>query len=198
MCKGAEPMPRSFSETERENIRQKLIDECKKSWSIHGYRKTSVGELCAKIGISTGAFYSFYDSKEALFCDVMDDFQESTRQMFDEILSSPPKKAEICQALKKLYLEYAENDIITKRHNPDYKSLLNKLPQEWKEKHSANSINNLESTLLAPSMKLKVSKERAHGLIDTLLLTVSNKNLIPDHYEIFCTLLDSVIDEIYE
>jgi len=191
-------MPRSFSETEKKSIRQALIEECKKSWSLHGYKKTSVSELCAKVGISTGAFYAFYDSKEALFCDVMDNFQESTKRMYDQTLSSPPTKAEISQVLKKLYLEYAENDIITKRHGPDYKSLLNKLPQEWKEKHSANSVKHLENTILAPNTNLKVSKERAHGIIDTLLLTVANKNLIPDHYEIFCTLLDCVINEIYE
>ncbi|MCL2855305.1 MAG: TetR/AcrR family transcriptional regulator [Defluviitaleaceae bacterium] len=191
-------MPRSFSEAEKDNIRQNLIAECKKSWSTHGYKKTSVSELCAKVGISTGAFYTFYTSKEALFCDVMDDFQASTRRMYDETLSSPPTKAEICQALKKLYLEYAENDIITKRHTPDYKSLLNKLPKEWREKHSAKSKDNLENTLFAPNIKMKVSKERAHGIIDTLLLSVANKNIIPDHYEIFCTLLNCVIGEIYE
>jgi len=191
-------MPRSFNETEKESIRQNLIAECKKSWSAHGYKKTSVSELCAKVGISTGAFYAFYDSKEALFCDVMTNFQESTRRMFNEILSSPPTKEEICRALKQLYLEYAENDIITKRHGPDYKALLNKLPMEWKAQHRANSENYLAHTLLAPNAKLKISNERAHGIIDTLLLTVANKNMIPDHYEIFCTLLDCVIDEIYE
>jgi len=191
-------MPRSFSEAEKEDIRQNLIAECKKSWSVHGYKKTSVSELCTNVGISTGAFYSFYDSKEALFCDVMDNFQQSTRNMFDEMLSSPPTKEEICQVLKKLYLEYAENDIITKRHSPDYKSLLNKLPKEWREKHSQNSEDGLAATLFAPNIKMKVSKDRAHGIIDTLLLTVANKGLIEDHYEIFCTLLDCVINEIYE
>jgi len=140
----------------------------------------------------------FYDSKEALFCDVMDDFQKSTRQMYDETLSSPPTKMEICQVLKKLYLEYTENNIITKRHSPDYQALLNKLPKEWRAKHSKNSEDGLAATLFAPNIKMKVSKDRAHGIIDTLLLTVVNKELIKDHYEIFCTLLDCVIDEIYE
>jgi len=191
-------MPRSFNEVEKEEIRKKLIDECKKSWSAHGYKKTYVSELCIKVGISIGAFYSFFDSKEALFCDVMDDFQESTRRMYDETLSASPTKAEICHALKKLYREYAENGIITKRHSSDYQSLLNKLPKEWKEKHSKNSENGLASTLFTPNIKMKISKDRAHGIIDTLLLTVANKELIKDHYEIFCTLLDCVIDEIYE
>ena len=191
-------MPRSFTDIEKENIRQNLIKECKKSWSVHGYKKTRVAELCFKVGISTGAFYLFYDSKEALFCDVMDNFQKSTRLMFKEMLSSPPTKDEICQVLKKLYLEYAENDIITKRHNPDYQSLLNKLPKEWRQKHSENSEDSLATTLFSPNIKMKVSKDRARGIINTLLLTVVNKEIIKDHYEIFCTLLDCTIDEIYE
>ena len=191
-------MARSFNETEKENIRQSLIAECKKSWSVHGYKKTSVNELCAKVGISTGTFYSLYNTKEALFCDVMDDFQQSTRKMYNEILSSPPTKDEICQVLRKLYLEYAENDIITKRHSPDYKSLLNKLPQEWKGRHRKKSEEGFTAKLIAAGIKLKVSKERARETIDTLLLTVVNKEHIKDHYEIFCMLLDCVIDEIYE
>jgi len=191
-------MPKSFSEIEKENIRKNLIAECKISWSKYGYKKTNVAELCAKAGISTGAFYTFYESKEALFCDVMDSFQQSTRKMYDEMLSSPPTKEEVCQVLKKLYLEYAENDIITKRHSSDYKSLLNKLPKEWREQHSKNSEDGLAAKLLASGVKLKVSKDRAREIIDTLLLTVVNKEMIKDHYEIFCTLLDCVIDEIYE
>jgi len=191
-------MARSFNETEKENIRQNLIAECKKSWSVHGYKKTSVNELCAKVGVSTGTFYSLYDTKEALFCDVMDDFQQSTRKMFDEMLSTPPTKDEVCAVLKKLYLEYAENDIITKLHSPDYKSLLNKLPQEWKEQHSKKSEDGLATRLIAAGVKLKVSKEMAREIGDTLLLTVVNKEHMKNHYEVFCTLMDCVIDEIYE
>ena len=191
-------MPRSFSETEKEDIRAMLIAECKKSWSLYGYKKTSISELCAKVGISTGAFYSFFTSKEALFCDVMDDFQKSTRRMFDEILSSPPKKEEISQALKKLYLEYAENNIITKRHTPDYKNMLNKLPKDWLKQHRENGDKNLASTILSPEVNLKMDWEMAHGIIDTLLMTVANKDTIPNHYKIFCILLDSVINDIYK
>jgi len=192
-------MPRSFSQTERERIKKDLIAECKKSWSNHGYKKTSINELCAKTGISTGTFYRFYDTKEALFCDVMDDFQESTRRMFQQTLvSSPPTKAEISQALKNLYLEYAENDIITKRHTPDYRSLLSKLPVEWRKQHIKNSENALSATLFSYDIKMKVSQDRAHGIIDTLLLSVANKEIIKDHYDIFCTLLDCAIDKIYE
>jgi len=191
-------MPRAFNDDEKREIKQKLIEECKKSWSAHGYKKTSVAELCLKVGISTGAFYSFYNSKEDLFCDVMDDFRDGTRRMYDEVLSTPPKKSEIREALKRLYKEFAENDIITKRHGHDYQSLLNKVPKEWKKRHAQKGIDNLAATLFAPGVGLKIPEELAKGIVDTLLLTVVNKDNIKEHYEIFCILLDAVIDDIYE
>ena len=61
-------MARSFSEREKENIRKSLIDICKQSWTQYGYKKTSVDEMCKQVGISKGAFYLFFESKEALFC----------------------------------------------------------------------------------------------------------------------------------
>ena len=191
-------MPKSFTDIRKENIRQNLIAECKRSWSKHGYRKTSIAGLCFNVGISTGSFYLFYNSKEALFCDVMDSFQKSTRLMFEEMLSSPPTKDEIRQVLKKLYLEYAENNIITKKHGLDYQNLLSKLPKEWHKVHRQSSEDSLAATLFSPHIKMKVSRDRARGIIDTLLLTVTNKETIKDHYEVFCTLLDCAIDEIYE
>lgn len=191
-------MPKSFTEGEKNTIRTQLITQCKKSWATHGYKKTSIAALCAAVGISTGAFYLFYGTKEALFCDTMDDFQKGTRRMFDAMLSSPPTKAEVCNALKKLYQEYAKNNIITKRHNPDYQHLLSKLPPDWLAQHRQNSKDNLANTLFAPGVKLKMSQDKAHRVIDTLLLTVANKENHPDHYEIFCLLLDCAIHEIYE
>ena len=191
-------MPRSFTDSEKEEIRLKLIQACKKSWSQHGYKKTSIADLCAAVGIATGSFYNFYENKEALFCDMMDDFQEGTRLLYEEMLSTPPKKSEIVDVLKIIYLEYAENDIITKRHTNDYKTLMSRLPEVWRQEHKERSVKNLSESLFAPGLKMKMEKEKAHRVIDTLLLTVVNKVFFDDHFEIFCLLLEKAIDEIYE
>ncbi len=60
-------MARSFTEREKENIKRSLQETCKRSWTQSGYKKTSVDDLCRQAGISKGAFYLFYESKEALF-----------------------------------------------------------------------------------------------------------------------------------
>ncbi len=64
--------PKGFSDTEKDELRTKLCLECECSWALHGYKKTSIGELTANIGISTGAFYLLYFSKEDLFCETLE------------------------------------------------------------------------------------------------------------------------------
>lgn len=61
----------AFTDLEKENIKRRSINSCEKKWSKFGYRKTKVEELCIEAGISKGAFYKFYNSKEELFLDVM-------------------------------------------------------------------------------------------------------------------------------
>ena len=57
-------MPKGFTDDEKKIITKKLIEECKYSWQRYGYKKTSVDELCKNAGISKGAFYIFFKTKE--------------------------------------------------------------------------------------------------------------------------------------
>ncbi len=57
-------MARAFTEQEKQNIRSKLLAECRKSWAKYGYKKTSIDELCAQVGISKGAFYLFLNRRK--------------------------------------------------------------------------------------------------------------------------------------
>jgi len=192
-------MARSFTETEKDNIRRKLIDECEKSWAAFGYKKTNIGELCAKAGISKGAFYLFYDSKELLFCDVLDNIQERHRGLLEETLSKSPDKADICQMMKQMYLEYDKTNILTQRSSSDFANFLNRAPVEWKEKSKIVNDDFVSNTIFSANLKLKMNKEKAIGIFNALLAIVTNKNLLGyDHFEIFCTLLDNIINEIYE
>ncbi len=191
-------MARSFSETEKDNIRNKLINECEKSWVAIGYKNTKIDELCSKVGISKGAFYTFFDSKEHLFCRVFDIFQER-HKVLEETLPKFPVKEDISHMLKQLYLEYDKTNILTQRNSPDFISFLNRAPKEWIEKSLKISKNFIADNIFNSNLKLKMSKEKAIGIFNALLAILTSKDIIGyDHFEVFCTLLDSVINEIYE
>lgn len=78
-------MAKAFTETEREQIRRQLQDEGLKLFREKGLKKVSVQQLTQAVGIAQGGFYSFYDSKEALFLDCVNRRLAEKTKTFREI-----------------------------------------------------------------------------------------------------------------
>lgn len=72
--------------------KEKLLVNCEDSWSKLGYKKTNIEDLCAKAGISKGAFYLFYASKEELFFDVIMRIQTKLVYLTKATLGETPTK----------------------------------------------------------------------------------------------------------
>src|SRR5262245_23680193 len=68
-------MPKGFSEREKTLIRAKLIQKGGELFGTYGVKKTNVEDLARAVGISKGAFYLFYDSKEDLFFELLERFE---------------------------------------------------------------------------------------------------------------------------
>lgn len=63
---------KSYSEQEREQIRDKLLTAVLQCIAERGLVHSSIDVLCRKVGISKTFFYSFFSSKEELcpmLCD---------------------------------------------------------------------------------------------------------------------------------
>ena len=69
-------MPRGFSEREKEGIRDSLLDKGRAFLTTYGVKKTNVEDLTGAAGISKGAFYLFFVSKEELFFEVLGRFED--------------------------------------------------------------------------------------------------------------------------
>jgi AcrR family transcriptional regulator len=78
-------MSKAFTEKEKERIKEKIFTTAKGMFSHFGYKKTSIREITKKIGISQGAFYTFYNSKEELFFNIL---QNEAIEMRNNIFSS--------------------------------------------------------------------------------------------------------------
>lgn len=75
-------MPKIYTAEEKENIRRTLRQEGGKCLELYGVKRTTVDELVARAGIPKGTFYLFYPHKEALFYDIMRDFEEGLEEMY--------------------------------------------------------------------------------------------------------------------
>src|SRR5512147_1401810 len=55
-----------------EETRSRILEAAIKLFSHRGYNKASVDDICAEAGISKGAFYHHFESKQALFRALLD------------------------------------------------------------------------------------------------------------------------------
>ena len=60
-------MSKPFSETDKEKIRTQLMDAARTSFAERGLQATSLVSLTDAAAISKSSFYTFFDSKEALY-----------------------------------------------------------------------------------------------------------------------------------
>ena len=65
-------MPKAFTVDEKELISKRLLEQGYKQFSTYGLKKTSIEGLAVAAGISKASFYVFYESKESLFMDIVE------------------------------------------------------------------------------------------------------------------------------
>ena len=102
--------------------------ECLKRY---GVRKTTVEQLTGMAGISKGSFYSFYDSKELLMFEVIDEFGRPIQQKFGEKLRASGQDArQIADALYGMCIATKSSFIVDLVKNDEFDYLMRKLPEK--------------------------------------------------------------------
>lgn len=196
---GGQTLPKSFSENEKNNIKKILIDSCKSSWVKYGYKKTSIDELCEKAGISKGAFYLFYQSKEQLFCETIKIVQHDLYALIEEILLEEQSKYGVAKALKAIYTEYDQSSFLYDTSSIDFTSFINKLSNEERQAIFFDSLKGAKQMLNKPFLSLLIEEDKALSVLSSLLNTIEHKDkVIGDHHEVFNFMLDSLIEKIFE
>ena len=132
-------MPKGFTEQEKELIRKRLIEQGYKQFSAYGLKKTNIEDLAAAAKISKGAFYLFYDSKEALFMDAVELAEQRYRHeilaMVDRPGTSP--RARLYAIFKQAFAVMRSMPILQFITGGDFELLFRKLPAEKMQEHLA-------------------------------------------------------------
>ena len=192
-------MAKSFTKREKENIKRSLQEACKQSWTQYGYKKTSVDDLCKQAGISKGAFYLFFESKEALFCEVLCSMQEQICNAASEIIEKHQDKYGVAEALKLIYREYDKNNFLYNSNSTDFTILINKLSEEQAKKIEESNQMSQQLFLSQPYLKFKVDTDLAMSVIYSLIMNIKNKDIVPhNHMETFDFMVDHLIHSLYE
>jgi len=125
-------MPKAFTERENGLIKNRLVEQGYKQFSAYGLKKANVEELAKAAGISKGAFYNFYESKEAIFMDVAELAEQRFRQELLAVidLPGPSSRARLTAVFKKAFDLLKTIPILKFITGSDFDLLLRRVPPE--------------------------------------------------------------------
>jgi AcrR family transcriptional regulator len=133
-------LPKGFTEQERELIRKRLIEQGYKQFSAYGLKKTNIEELVTAAKISKGAFYLFYDSKEALFMDTVELAEQRYRRELLKAIDQPgpSPRARLYAIFKQAFALIKAMPILQFITSSDFELLFRRLPVERFQAHLAS------------------------------------------------------------
>ena len=72
--------------TKAEDTQKNILDTAKKHFLQDGLTGASLRNIVKDAGLTTGAFYKYYPTKEALFDALTDPYKEHIYQIYDQII----------------------------------------------------------------------------------------------------------------
>jgi len=131
-------MPKAFSEHEKEIIRAQLLIRGRELFEKQGLKKTSVDELAEVAGISKGAFYLFFASKEELFLEILEQLEQEIQTKILEFTIKPKanNRKNVGDLLRTFLLTRDTYPLLKNFGKSEFEYLLRKVPPEWAVKHA--------------------------------------------------------------
>ena len=125
-------MPKGFNEHEKTAIREALLEQGRLALARYGVRRTSVEELTRAVGISKGAFYLFFESKESLFLEIFRRFEQEYRERILALAArpGPSPHARFIATLTEAFAALAAEPLMSRFGQAEYAALVLRLPAE--------------------------------------------------------------------
>ncbi len=196
-------MPKAFSDHERETIRQQLHEQGQRLFTLHGLKKTSVDDLVQATGISKGAFYLFYSSKEELLMEILEQIEETmqTRILDYATQQDCGARENVRAILTQFLLLWDDYPLLKQFGQEEYMLLVRKLPAERVQAHvdqDERFIANFTAKFQREGIVMRAAPRVMANLIKSLFFVSLHRDDLGDeaYAETMTVLVDLVAGHI--
>lgn len=170
-------MPKTFSEHERGIIKESMLKVGAALLRKKSIRQVSVEDITKGANIAKGSFYSFYNSREELFWDII---KLEEKQLLDQITAVAAEDIDTKTKMRKIFYDLLLQDGCIVFHLPqeDSEYVTRKLPSELIQADMDSGQDILGGLLSACNMAVShESVEILSAMINTLRFIASNEIL---------------------
>ena len=197
-------MARAFTEKEKKEIREKILETALDLFHDEGTKSLNIGELTKRVGIAQGSFYNFWKNKDSLIVDLLayrsmqklkileKDFSKSldkpTEFLTNTIYSSAIyllEKTKIQPIYREAFKIFAHQDTDkTNKVEKLYIDFVNKLVDYWQENHVIRNVNR---------------KGLSNAFIGSFILCAHYSHFDEDSFEdVLHTYISSIVNKYIE
>ncbi|NVY96027.1 TetR/AcrR family transcriptional regulator [Lactobacillus sp. DCY120] len=193
-------MSRGFTEEERKEIKNKLIDLFIEKLNYQKISSINIDDLVKSVGIAKGSFYLFFKSKDELFAAVLNHIQseivnESIYLAEEKDLSDKKKLKAIVLFLINTIKQYPW---IKKLSNVEYEKIIRRLPRETKENLRTKDITDIQNILEKLNLKSDYSSENIVIMIQIILSSALNsQDYGPQYDQSVEMMVDILINNLF-
>ncbi len=169
-------MPRAFNQREERQIGERLRQDGLRLFAAQGVLKTSVEEITRSAAIAKGSFYKFYESKEVLFFELLEETQNAIRAplLDDKILKSRQTRAHFEKRLHAVFRRVCDDPLIQfMGRESEFLAVSRKVPPKVLLAHQNDDQAFLEALIRKWNMRARPPKRDVVAARMTLLLLVS-------------------------
>lgn len=180
-------MPKCYSEQEREYIKKRLKEEAAKCLERYGVRRTTVDEIVKRVNIPKGTFYLFYQSKELLLFEVIQEQQAQVNRELYQTVSDLGGMEISAKTLTDIVFEFykkTEDMLILKLLDAGEVELLaRKLPREIVEAHFQDDTDTIGKMLELLPVKKEVDLKVLSAAFHAIYFSTLHKEEIGEQYD---------------
>ncbi len=187
-------MGRAFTELEKEKIKEQLLIEGRQAFEQMHFNSVKIEIIAKRVGISKGAFYTFFDSKEAFFLEILMRFEASIQaQIISGKEQSQSIKAYLIHSIVTIIEAMVDNYLFVSFSDAKVQqSLLEKATVLQRERMLNADLALLEE--LVPDEKLlTVSRDEAVDLMRSVFFLLPMKSEIRTPFSQFIQTYTTLI-----
>ncbi len=199
-------MPKGFTEKEKVQIQHDLKTKGKELFIAKGFKKASVSLITDTVGIAKGSFYLFYDSKEELFIDILEEIEDGIQaEMIVEIKESDLPAPELFKTILKTRLRSAAEDSIIQMtlNTVMIQQIWSKLPEGRRKENIQKDARFIEKFLEKrpeAAIMFQHDSEKLAGIFRSLFFLILHKLEIGEDVfeQVLDFMVDACVDKLFE
>lgn len=101
----------------RENRRREILQAARRVFAKRGFHRTHVADIIEGAGIARGTFYLYFESKNAIFLELLDELMDELRESIvgvDTHAGAPPVHEQLVGTLQRILRTVVDNQALTR------------------------------------------------------------------------------------